>query len=425
VTQNLGPNPAHRSETDTKAAPVAARAGSSFGSRSYARPIAGLVTVLVLLGIVALAIGLFNSSFTKTVPVTLISDRAGLVMNPDAKVKMRGVQVGTVSSIEQRPDGKAVLHLAMNPAQLRLIPGNVQADIASTTVFGAKYVQLVAPENPSADKLRPGQTLQGDHVTVEMNTVFQQLTNVLNKIDPAKLNETLGALSSAFSGRGEAMGQSLSDFDAVLKKIEPSLPNLTGDIESMAAVSKAYGDAAPDLLKTVDNTNRLSDSIVAEQQNLDNFLVSSIGLADAGNDVIGGNRQALSTTLKLLAPTTDLLNEYAPGIECGLKGMLYLLNQPPQMEPGVVVNVAFTLGIERYRYPSNLPKVAAKGGPQCMGLPYIGFGNKAKYLVTDTNANPWKYGNQGILLNSDGLKQILFGPLDGPPRNTMQTGQPG
>ncbi|MEN3219344.1 MCE family protein [Mycolicibacterium porcinum] len=425
MTRNVGPGPAHRSETTSSAAPVAARPGRSFGARGSARPLAGLATVVAIGLIFGLAVALFRGSFTKTEPITLISDRAGLVMNPDAKVKMRGVQVGTVSSIEQRADGKAVLHLAMNPAQLRLIPGNVQADIASTTVFGAKYVQLVAPENPSAEKLRPGQTLQGDHVTVEMNTVFQQLTNVLNKIDPAKLNETLGALSSAFSGRGEAMGQSLTDFDAVLKKIEPSLPNLTGDIESMAAVSRAYGDAAPDLLKTVDITNRLSDSIVAEQQNLDNFLVSSIGLADAGNDVIGGNRQALSTTLNLLAPTTDLLNEYAPGIECGLKGMLYLYHQPPQMEPGVVVNVAFTLGIERYRYPQNLPKVAAKGGPHCMGLPYIGFGNKAKYLVTDTNANPWKYGNQGILLNSDGLKQILFGPIDGPPRNTMQIGQPG
>ena len=144
-----------------------------------------------------------------------------------------------------------------------------------------------------------------------------------------------------------------------------------------------------------------------------------------GNDVIGGNREALSTTLDLLVPTTDLLNEYSPGLNCALKGMAWVKNQPPQSDPGVLVNVAFTLGIERYRYPQNLPKVAAKGGPQCMGLPYIGFGQRSKYLVTDTNANPWQYGNQGILLNSDGLKQLLFGPLDGPPRNTAQIGMPG
>ena len=35
------------------------------------------------------------------------------------------------------------------------------------------------------------------------------------------------------------------------------------------------------------------------------------------------------------------------------------------------------------------------------------------FLVADTGANPFKYGNQGILLNSDGLKQWLFGPIDG------------
>ncbi|MDH6194552.1 phospholipid/cholesterol/gamma-HCH transport system substrate-binding protein [Mycobacterium frederiksbergense] len=425
MTQNIGPGPVHRSETASAAAPVAARPGRSFGAGGYARPLAGLGTVVAIGLIVGLAVALFRGSFTKTEPVTLISDRAGLVMNPDAKVKMRGVQVGTVSSIENRADGKAVLHLAMDPSQLHLIPGDVQANIASTTVFGAKYVQLVSPDNPSKERLRPGQVLQGNHVTVEMNTVFQQLTQVLDKIDPAKLNETLGALSSAFSGRGHAMGQSLSDFDALLKKLEPSLPNLTGDIESLAAVSNAYGDAASDLLKTVNNTNRLSDSIVAEQNNLDAFLVSSIGLADVGNDVVGGNRQALSTVLNLLVPTTGLLNKYAPGLNCALEGMVVAKNQPPSPDPGVLVNVAFTLGIERYRYPSNLPKVAAKGGPNCMGLPNIGFGNKAKYLVVDTDANPWQYGNQGILLNSDGLKQILFGPLDGPPRNTTQIGQPG
>ena len=51
-------------------------------------------------------------------------------------------------------------------------------------------------------------------MTVEINTVFQQLTSVLDTIDPAKLNETLGAISTAFNGRGEKFGQTLTDFNA-------------------------------------------------------------------------------------------------------------------------------------------------------------------------------------------------------------------
>jgi hypothetical protein len=46
-------------------------------------------------------------------------------------------------------------------------------------------------------------------------------------------------------------------------------------------------------------------------------------------------------------------------------------------------------------------------------------------IVTDVGANPYQYGNQGILLNSAGLKNWLFGPIAGPPRNSAQIGMPG
>ena len=122
MTRNLGPGPFHRSETASAAAPVAASPGRHFGARSYVRPLAGLATIIVIAFVVAVAIGLFRGDFTTSVPVTVVSPRAGLVMNPDAYVKMRGVEVGKVASIDVRPNGQAVLHLAMQPSQMHLIP---------------------------------------------------------------------------------------------------------------------------------------------------------------------------------------------------------------------------------------------------------------------------------------------------------------
>jgi virulence factor Mce-like protein len=386
------------------------------------------LALIVFLGLIfALAVGLFRGSFTKTEPVTVLSDRAGLVMNPDAKVKMRGVQVGTVESIESRPDGTAALHLAMDPSQLHLIPSNVNVDIESSTVFGAKFVNMVPPAEPSTQKLRPGQVIQGQHVMVEINTVFQQLVQVLDKIEPTKLNQTLGAIATAFNGRGEQIGKTLTDFNAFLAKIEPSLPNLSHDIEAAVPTLNAYADAAPDLVSTVQSTTQLSRSIVDEQQNLDEFLVSSIGLADVGNDVIGGNRQALTDVLHLLVPTTDLLNRYHEALWCGIAGLGTFAKFPPLSLPGVVVSAGLTLGVERYRYPADLPKVAAKGGPYCkeLGLPEVAPEFRAPFIVADVGSNPNRYGNQGILLNSEGLKNWLFGPIDGPPRNSAQIGMPG
>ncbi|HJT91758.1 MAG TPA: MCE family protein, partial [Mycobacterium sp.] len=341
------------------------------GPRDYVQPLFGLITVVVICAIFAVAVALFQGSFTSTVPVTVISQRAGLVMNLDAKVKLRGVQVGKVASIESLPNGQAAIHLAMYPSQLRFIPANVVAAITSSTVFGAKSVDLVPnpAELPSAARLHGGETLQGEHVMVEINTVFQQLVSVLAQIDPPKLNETLGALAKAFSGRGAQLGQSLSDLDSFLAQLEPSLPALSHDLAVLPAVSNAYADAAPHLVKTVANATRISQTIVDEQHNLDALLISAIGLADIGNDVLSTNRKPLANVLHLLVPTTDLTNEYHEALTCSLGGLARIAHGPPLSEPSINISASLTWGAERYRYPTNLPKVAATGGPQCVGLP--------------------------------------------------------
>jgi ABC-type transporter Mla subunit MlaD len=187
----------------------------------------------------------------------------------------------------------------------------------------------------------------------------------------------------------------------------------------------AYADAAPDLTSTLRNATQLSDTIVDRRDDLDALLISAIGLADIGNDVVATNSESLTNVMHLLVPTTTLTNQYNPALTCALKGVEPLALGAPQPLPGVMLLDSFLLGTERYRYPKNLPKVAATGGPQCMDLPNVGFGQRPPFVVTDIDANPAQYGNQGILLNSDALKQALFGPLDGPPRNTAQIGQPG
>ena len=193
------------------------------------------------------------------------------------------------------------------------IPANVLVDIASTTVFGAKYVQFVLPPDPSPESLRAGQVLAAKHVMVEINTVFENLTSVLSKIDPPKLNETLGAIASAVNGRGEKIGQMLTDLDAYLAKIEPSLPALSHDLEVAPQVLQAYGDAAPDFVAVADNAARISDTIVDQEQNLDAALVSVTGLADIGNDVIGTNRQPLDRRSAPAGSDHRSLEQVQPG----------------------------------------------------------------------------------------------------------------
>ena len=57
--------------------------------------------MLVVLSIlfVFVSSAFFAGTFKSSVPVTMTSDRSGIIMETNAKVKMRGVEVGRVSQI--------------------------------------------------------------------------------------------------------------------------------------------------------------------------------------------------------------------------------------------------------------------------------------------------------------------------------------
>lgn len=393
----------------------------------WLRPVAGLVTVALISSVVTWCVMMFRGDLARTVGITIMTPRAGLVMNPQAKVKLLGVQVGSVAAIDERPDGRAALQLIMDPVQLHRIPANVAVSIASTTVFGNKFVELRLPADPSAQRLHAGQVLDASRVTVEFNTLFEQLTSLLSAIEPGKLNATLTAISSTLSGRGHEIGAAFTDLDALFRRLDPDLPALEHDIQVAPTVVDAYAEAAPDLTRIIAGTTAISNTVVDQQHELDALLISAAGLGDIGADVVGTNRAALTETLRLLAPTTQVLGRYHHSVYCALAAIWPVASAPPPPVPGVIASLGFGLGIERYRYPSNLPKVAAKGDAPCeaIGLPDLPFQGRPKFAVADVGANPWQFGNPGIVPNSDWLKQRHYGPLDGPPRNSAQIGDPG
>ena len=160
--------------------------------------VAGRVRIVAVVLIISTA---FNENFTP-MPVTLTADRAGLVMEPNSRVKLRGVQVGRVSSVSGGRSRRRI-QLDIDPDQIKHIPANVEAADQSTTVFGAKYVDLVYPNRPRARAAGRGSGAGHENVDIEVNTVFQNVVELLEAIDPSKLNAVLAALGR----RGERQGR--------------------------------------------------------------------------------------------------------------------------------------------------------------------------------------------------------------------------
>lgn len=383
----------------------------------YGLKLAGLAMVLVIAAVIALALGMFAGSFQDSVTVNVDAPRSGLVMDPDAKVRMRGVEIGHVSEITYR-DGRALLRLAIDPGQLHLVPADATVDIRSTTIFGAKYVNFVAPPDTSAEPMRPGTTVRAESVTVEINTVFEQLAAVLAQIDPAKLNATLEALGTALDGRGAKLGDLLTRADAYLRELNPSLPALQRDVTAAAQVSALYSATADDLLRTLDNATVTSTTIATSQSDLDALLLSVTGLANSGRSVLGASERDLVDSLALLRPTSELLLEYAPTLNCVINGLGSLMPLAELLfgggpDPWLAFNTNFMLAGDPYKYPQDLPKVNATGGPRCDGVIDRVPGSHSDYLVTDTNQGAPYVPPTKQDLDHPRVFEILFGGLPG------------
>lgn len=366
--------------------------------------------LLVIAALCVTATAIFAGATERTARVTVMAPRAGLVMDVDAKVQMRGVTVGRVSDVSYTQPNIAELTLAIDPDQLEKIPANIRVNLAAPTVFGAKSVQFEAPDNPSSARLHADQVLTSKDVEIEVNTVFGELTRVLSQIRPTELNAALTAISTGLSGRGEQFGRTLEDFNSFLREMNPALPSLERLLRDAPQVLGVYADTTEPLLGTVDNASNLSETLVTEQDRLDAFLTSVIGLADVGTTVLNDNRDSLATTLGLLVPTTALTDEYNEALTCSLNGFADLAVSPPADVPGLGLSANFLWGIEPYTAPDDLPKVAASGGPQCSVLP-VGFQERPPFVVADTGANPFDADRRGLELNVASLQQALFGPI--------------
>jgi phospholipid/cholesterol/gamma-HCH transport system substrate-binding protein len=352
-----------------------------------------LVLVAFIVALMLLTAASYSGTFRSFLAVTLTSDRSGLMMEPGGKVKLRGVEVGRVASVTG--GSKPVsLHLNIYPDQVKYIPANIGAQIRASTVFGAKYVDLIYPDDPSPQRIAAGAVLRSRNVSTEVNTVFQNLVLVLKQIDPPKLNAVLSALAEGVRGKGERIGEATTDANQVLLALNPRMGTVQQDLRSLSGFSNAYSAAAQNILTILDAASTTSTTITDRSSALDALLLNVIGFAHSGINLLVPNEANLVRSINVLDPTTNLLMKYNPIYTCLLVGAkLFLDKQGGYDVTGkngrtAITDDALLFGKDPYKYPENLAFVAAKGGPGgkpgCGSLPDVTKNYPVRQLVTNT-----------------------------------------
>ncbi|TQJ92588.1 virulence factor Mce-like protein [Streptomyces sp. SLBN-31] len=331
----------------------------------------GVVFVAVLALLLSLSVAVYQQAFTPVVRIKLEADGLGNQLDPRADVKLRGLLVGEVRSVHA--DGtKATLDIALKPQYVADIPSDVRARLLPKTLFGEKYVDLVAPAHTSARSIRAGDVITQDRtrVGIEVQQLMNDLLPLLRTVQPGKLNATLSAFATALEGRGDRIGDNLTRVEAYLHRLNPHLPSLTEDFARLADVAEVYGDAAPDLMEILRNTVTTSRTLVEERDRLASALTATATVADTTDDFLDANGDRLITLGRVSRPTLELFARYSPEYPCLLAGLVHEEQASDQAFRGGRMHITLEVVRQQGAYrPGEEPQYGEQSGPNCRDLP--------------------------------------------------------
>jgi phospholipid/cholesterol/gamma-HCH transport system substrate-binding protein len=288
------------------------------------------------------------------------------------------VPVGEVRQITA--DGRgARLELAIDPGMVHLLPANVTAQMLPTTLFGARYVDLMLPARPQTARLVSGSVISQDRSAdaIEIEQVLNNLLPLLTAVQPQQLSLTLTAIAQGLQGRGTKLGQTLVTLNSYLRGLRPHLPALDRDIAQLVQVTKTYTQATPDILRALTDFSVVNKTIYQQRANLA-ALFSTV--TTASRDLRGfldGNSRNIISLSQVSTATLQLLARYSPEFPCTLQALVAFEPNINRVlgagtgQPGLHIHVNVERSLGRYT-SRNAPYYGDNLGPHCYSVPFRG-----------------------------------------------------
>lgn len=249
-----------------------------------------------------------------------LEDVSGLY--PGDQVRLAGVPVGRVNSISVE-QGKAVVGFSVEP---NAKPTSTwEAGARWRNVIGQRYLYLY--EQPGGTEMEPGDRIGIDRARplADVSRFLNEITPLLDALQPEDQNKLLRELNTAFGGREERIQELVSAFGRFGNTVADEGDAVRGVLENGNALLAEYNRRDEELMGWLTSLASVGDTL--EQRNgelLD--AVSDIGtvqqefgdLLEANDEEIASLIDNLDTTFQIIADDRGHLDNVLGNARDGL-----------------------------------------------------------------------------------------------------------
>ena len=229
-----------------------------------------------------------------------------------SKVKIAGVDVGTVDNVSLTRDNQAKIRFSVDD-QYRL-PTSVRALIRYANLTGDRYLELQQGAGDSSQTLDSGSTIPVSQTepALDLDKLLGGFKPLFRTLDPDEVNELSTSLVAVFQGQGGTLNKLLTD---------------------TASFTDALADRDQLIGQVVNNLNDLLGTFDGDRKGLDTSLDQMQMLITGLSAQRGTIGTALNETAQTTTGLADLLQQTRPGLNKTLNSIGDASYQVQQAEP--------------------------------------------------------------------------------------------
>lgn len=274
------------------------------------RWVLGTAAALVAAGLIIPGVLLYGAAHPAKRITAYFAETIGVY--PGSSVRVLGVPVGTVNSVQ--PDGTGV-RVIMTLAPGVAVPADADAVVVAPSVVSDRYVQLT-PAYTRGPLLGNGAVIPVSKtaVPVEIDQIYAALAKLANALGPHGANSR-GALSDLIktgaanlSGNGGYLRQMITEFSGLSRALGGSAGNLFASVANLQSFTTMLKENNGQVKLAEQQLAEVSSFLAADRQDLSGAISELAVALGQVKSFIGANRSLLVANIGKLAAVTSLLS---------------------------------------------------------------------------------------------------------------------
>ena len=275
----------------------------------------GIIAALVV-AVAAVAGFLLWPGRKATTVVGYFESAVGLY--PGDEVRIVGVPVGTIDSIEPRPTDVKITMKIDDGVKL---PADAQAMILAPNIVSARFIQL-APAYDGGPQMADGAEIKDTAVPVEWDEVKRELSKLSSELGPQQgsvegpLGEFVNQAADTFDGNGDSFRRALRELSQTAGRLGDSRTDLFGTVRNLQILIDALSKSNEQIVQFSGHLAAVSQVLADSSAGLDTTLgtlnqaLSDVrGFLNQNNDTLIGQVTKLTDFTKLLSDQSDDLEQ--------------------------------------------------------------------------------------------------------------------